>query len=137
LQLSEGTATRHTKEEENNKKMSDGEDTNRGGKRLSADTDEPSRKKAKKADGEGKYNPYLAHMEDNNGTSRADEPMAGSPFAGMKRRQTTAKQAAKIEDDPSNAFTGQEHTNKYFQILETRRELPVHKQRYIQSNYGD
>ncbi|CAI6097029.1 unnamed protein product [Clonostachys chloroleuca] len=90
------------------------------GKRASAESDEPSRKKAKKGDSDGEvYNPYLAHMN----------PSSDSPFSGMTRRQVTAEQISKVEDLSTNAFTGVEHTQKYFQILRTRRDLPVHKQR--------
>ncbi|KAM3556752.1 hypothetical protein MY1884_004894 [Beauveria asiatica] len=104
---------------------------NTGDKRSSADIDRPSRKKMKRDD---KENPYLAHMYENgndgddyeNGT---DEMPAHSPLAGMKRRATTAKQAAKAEDLDSNPFTGRPHSQKYFQILQGRRDLPVHKQR--------
>lgn len=104
-------------------------------KRLSAETEEPSRKKAKKEEAGEKYNPYLAHMyqpdgEQSNGV-KAHEPPPDSPLAGMKRRTTTAKQAAKAEDSDSNPFTGAPHSQKYFQILEGRRNLPVHKQRYV------
>jgi pre-mRNA-splicing factor ATP-dependent RNA helicase DHX15/PRP43 len=99
--------------------------SSRGGKRTSADSDEPSRKKAKKEEGQGeKYNPYLAHMQQENGFDSES-----SPLSSLKIRETTAEQAAKIEDLSTNAFTGQEHSQKYFQILETRRDLPVHKQR--------
>ncbi|PHH59677.1 hypothetical protein CDD81_2679 [Ophiocordyceps australis] len=63
-------------------------------------------------------NPYLAHMYPDKG-----------PFSGMQRRKTTAEQAAHIEDSPTNAFTGQAHSQSYFGILETRRSLPVHRQR--------
>jgi pre-mRNA-splicing factor ATP-dependent RNA helicase DHX15/PRP43 len=94
------------------------------GKRASAESDEPSRKKAKKGDSDGDvYNPYLAHMD----------PSSDSPFSGMTRRQVTAEQISKVEDLSTNAFTGVEHTQKYFQILRTRRDLPVHKQRYVVS----
>lgn len=107
----------------------------RGGKRTSAESDEASRKKVKKEDEvEEKYNPYLAHMYEDERKPRngfkEDEPALDSPLAGMKRRQTTAKQASKAEDSPSNPFTGRAHSQKYFQILQTRRELPVSKQRY-------
>lgn len=101
------------------------------GKRISADSDESSRKKMKKDGGGEAYNPYLAHMYDNgdaNGTG-ADEAPAHSPLAGMKRRDTTAKQASKAEDSETNPFTGRAHSQRYFQILQTRRDLPVHKQR--------
>ncbi|KAF4954626.1 hypothetical protein FSARC_12066 [Fusarium sarcochroum] len=104
----------------------------KGGKRSSADADESTRKKAKKdgADDES-YNPYLAHMYENgNGSNgHGEEPSPDSPFAGMKRQQTTAKQASKAEDSESNPFTGRTHSQKYFQILQGRRDLPVHKQR--------
>ena len=104
-----------------------------GGKRSSADADESIRKKAKKQGGGGddKYNPYLAHMYDNGDSNGhgEEEPSPDSPLAGMKRQQTTAKQAAKAEDSESNPFTGRTHSQKYFQILQGRRDLPVHKQR--------
>ena len=104
-------------------------------KRSSADTDDSTRKKYKmEANGsEKKYNPYLAHLEQDN--SRANngygdiEPAPDSILAGMKRRETTAKQATRAEDSDSNPFTGRPHSQKYFQILEKRRELPVHRQR--------
>ncbi|KAK5997239.1 putative pre-mRNA-splicing factor ATP-dependent RNA helicase prp43 [Cladobotryum mycophilum] len=96
----------------------------KSGKRSSAESDDSSNKKMKTED---RKNPYLAHMyqDEENG----EEPSANSPLAGMKRRQTTAVQASKAEDSTHNPFTGKEHSQKYFQILQTRRELPVHKQR--------
>ncbi|KAJ0137350.1 hypothetical protein HZ326_19687 [Fusarium oxysporum f. sp. albedinis] len=102
----------------------------KGGKRSSADADESTRKKAKK-DGEDEiYNPYLAHMYDNgNSNGYGAEPSPDSPLAGMKRQHTTAAQASKAEDSESNPFTGRPHSQKYFQILQGRRDLPVHKQR--------
>lgn len=106
--------------------MSDSEP--RTSKRASADADEASRKKSKKGDREEKYNPYLAHMhQESNGYG--DEPSPDGPFAGMKRRHTTAAQASKAEDSAINPFTGKSHSQQYFRILETRRNLPVHKQR--------
>lgn len=112
-------------------KMSDS--NSRAGKRTSAESEESSRKKARKEDGqEEKFNPYLAHMQQENGF----DAEGSSPLAALKRRQTTAKQAAKIEDLSTNAFTEREHTQKYFQILQTRRDLPVSKQRYV-TNLSD
>jgi pre-mRNA-splicing factor ATP-dependent RNA helicase DHX15/PRP43 len=111
------------------------------GKRSSADAEDSpsasSRKKVKKEEqsvAEEKYNPYLAHTYQNgygNGANGFDGEAASqdSPFAGFKRRATSAKQAASLEDSDSNPFTGRPHSQKYFQILETRRDLPVHKQR--------
>ena len=105
----------------------------KGEKRSSAEMEETSRKKVKKEEQPEKYNPYLAHMYEGNGDMtngfKSNEPSPDSPFAGMKRRDTTAKQAAKIEDLDSNPFTAKPHSQKYFQILQTRRDLPVSKQR--------
>lgn len=103
----------------------------KGGKRLSADADESTRKKAKKdAADPDRSNPYLAHMYENGASNgHGEEPSPDSPLAGMKRQHTTAKQASKAEDSESNPFTGRPHSQKYFQILQGRRDLPVHKQR--------
>ncbi|KAH0599583.1 hypothetical protein MHUMG1_02371 [Metarhizium humberi] len=98
-------------------------------KRASADIDETSRKKSKKGDREGTYNPYLAHMDQESNGYGGDEAPPGSALEGMKRRQTTAAQASKAEDSAINPFTGKPHSQQYFRILETRRDLPVHKQR--------
>lgn len=48
---------------------------------------------------------------------------------GFVRHQTTAAQAEKVEDGKTNPFTGQEYSQKYFDILKVRRDLPVHAQR--------
>ncbi|PHH83823.1 hypothetical protein CDD82_13 [Ophiocordyceps australis] len=90
-------------------------------KRASSDvtaSDEASRKKTKMDETTDRQNPYLAHMYPDKG-----------PFSGMQRRKTTAEQAACIEDSPTNAFTGEAHSQSYFGILEMRRRLPVHRQR--------
>lgn len=106
-----------------------------GTKRRSDDGIDDSRKKAKMGgvslDGGGaaaERNPYLAHMyeEDADGDANGTP---GSAFAGVKRRNTTAKQAEGIEDSDSNPFTSRPHSTQYFRILESRRDLPVHKQR--------
>lgn len=70
-----------------------------------------------------KDNPYLAHMY-------ADETSNGNAaFANLKRHQTTAAQAKGVEDGEINPFTGRGFSEKYFSILKTRRDLPVHAQR--------
>lgn len=103
----------------------------RGAKRASADSEDASNKKTKVDGRDGKSNPYLAHMyEEENGWG-SSEPSPNSPLAGMKRRQTSAQQALKAEDFDSNPFTGRQHSQKYFQILQTRRDLPVSKQRFV------
>lgn len=102
----------------------------KNGKRGSQETEDANRKKVKQGGQQDEsYNPYLAHMYENDGTNGSEEPSANSPFHGMTKRMTTAKQAEKVEDLSDNPFTGQPHSQKYFQILRTRRELPVNKQR--------
>lgn len=73
-----------------------------------------------------KANPYLAHMYPENGSNGLN---GQDPFAHFTPRQTTAKEAADVEDLDNNAFTGKPHTQRYFDILRVRRDLPVHKQR--------
>ncbi|KAG6299893.1 DEAH-box ATP-dependent RNA helicase prp43 [Claviceps aff. purpurea] len=116
---------------EKTQNMSDSHEP-RTSKRASANADETSRKKSRVGDGakgEEKYNPYLAHMDLYTTNGWGDEPSPGSALAGMTRRKTTAAQASRAEDSATNPFTGQPHSQKYFGILETRRNLPVHKQR--------
>jgi len=59
-------------------------------------------------------NPYLAHLR------KPEKLIAG---------QTTAAQAEKIEDGDINPFTGKRFTQKYKDILQKRRSLPVHVHR--------
>lgn len=103
-----------------------------GTKRRSSDDIDDTRKKTRMGGatidggaGGSDYNPYLDHMYD--GDANGAGP--GSPFADLKRRNTTAKQAELIEDRDANPFTDRPHTQQYFRILESRRDLPVHKQR--------
>lgn len=96
------------------------------------DTEDQSRAKRQKtevADSDPKNNPYLAHMYDNNSYS-ANGAMDDSPLAGFKRHKTTAAMAKKVEDATVNPFNGNRLSDKYFSILKTRRDLPVHAQRY-------
>lgn len=94
-------------------------------KRASADGDFENNKRSKVDNGDmaEKYNPYLAHTYENN------DMEGGSLLTGMKRRETTAEQAERAEDGEYNPWTGQPHSQRYFGILKTRRDLPVHKQR--------
>ncbi|BFZ58971.1 DEAH-box ATP-dependent RNA helicase prp43 [Savitreella phatthalungensis] len=59
------------------------------------------------------------------------EPHTVEPFAldQLKRHATTAEQAARLEEGPINPWTGRTFSEKYFRILEKRRDLPVHQQR--------
>lgn len=101
----------------------------KNGKRSSQEGEDYNRKKMRKDDQDDRSNPYLAHMYGNDDSGNG-APSANSAFSGMTIRNTTAKQAEKVEDMDTNAFTGETHTQKYFQILQTRRDLPVNKQRY-------
>ena len=83
---------------------------------------------------EEKPNPYLAHWNNNeNGGQKkgrySNALPEGSPLHDFIPRQTDAKQAARAEDSDNNPFTGEPHSQQYFAILKTRRNLPVHKQR--------
>ncbi|CAK7244187.1 MAG: DEAH-box ATP-dependent RNA helicase prp43 [Sporothrix thermara] len=97
--------------------------------KVDSDSDAPTTKKPG-------YNPYLAHLDDDNGVSSSGSGSgsgsgsdSAAGFAGMKRHQTTAEQASRVEHEQYNAFTNRPHSQKYFGILETRKSLPVHKQR--------
>lgn len=101
-------------------------------------------KRIKTEDGESKpakYNPYLAHWsngnddgdtkDSKNGFGLNDLLPKGSPLAQFERRKTTAKQAFEAENGDNNPFTGEPHSQQYFNILKTRSNLPVHKQRSV------
>lgn len=89
-----------------------------------SDSEGGARAKRQKMDaGDPKNNPYLAHMyENNNGSDN-------TALAKFKRHQTTAALAKKAEDGDINPFSGRPFSSKYFSILKTRRDLPVHTQR--------
>ena len=101
--------------------------------------------KPTKKESDPKSNPYLAHMykeeEDeeqgyngySNGYGRALNRTNGlsnaSTLARLPRHKTTAAMANKAEDGPNNPFAGKPLSTQYFNILRTRRNLPVHQQR--------
>ncbi|KAJ6139584.1 hypothetical protein N7471_006070 [Penicillium samsonianum] len=89
-----------------------------------SDSEGGARAKRQKMDaGDPKNNPYLAHMYENgNGSDN-------TALAKFKRHQTTAAMAKKVEDGDINPFSGRPFSSKYFSILKTRRDLPVHTQR--------
>jgi pre-mRNA-splicing factor ATP-dependent RNA helicase DHX15/PRP43 len=85
-----------------------------------------------------KANPYLAHMHNNgddnaesNGYSNGRRSNGGGSTAldSFQRHGTSAKEAMKAEDGPNNPFNGNQLSDRYFSILKTRRDLPVHQQR--------
>lgn len=53
----------------------------------------------------------------------------GGEFEGFIAHDTTAEQSERLEDGKVNPFTGNEFSQKYFDILKVRRDLPVHAQR--------
>lgn len=81
-------------------------------------------------------NPYLAHMYEKddsdynyNGNSNRNGASARTGLSDFKRHETTALQAHKAEDGPNNPFNNTPLSKQYFNILKTRRNLPVHMQR--------
>lgn len=50
-------------------------------------------------------------------------------LAGFERNKTTTAQVEAAESGKINPFTGKEFSQKYFDILKVRRDLPVHSQR--------
>ncbi|KAL2829928.1 P-loop containing nucleoside triphosphate hydrolase protein [Aspergillus cavernicola] len=100
-----------------------------------SDSENGSRAKRQKMDKSGtdpRENPYLAHMyadTSSNGNSSSQADNNNSAFGKLQRHQTTAAQAKKVEDNDFNPFTNRPFSSKYFSILKTRRDLPVHAQR--------
>ena len=123
------------------------------------DGDEPSRAKRQKTTASttddvkstlnSRANPYLAHMyEDDsedggvdigysngygfgNGKPKANgTTIQSNALVRLPRHATTAAMAMKAENGPNNPFTGKPLSKQYFDILKTRRNLPVHAQRY-------
>lgn len=82
------------------------------------------------AEDEGSYNGY------SNGYGRSTNRMNGvsnaSSLARFPRHKSTAAMAINAEDGPNNPFSGQPLSSQYFNILKTRRNLPVHQQRYVE-----
>lgn len=87
-----------------------------------------------------KANPYLAHMyedstEDlsyNNGYGKPDRGHRignASALAKFPRHGTTAAMAKEAENGPNNPFSGRPLSTQYFNLLQNRRNLPVHAQR--------
>ena len=85
-------------------------------------------------------NPYLQHMYTDSdassgvhlnggGANGHSSNGASSDMSTWKRHTTTAAMAKMAEDGPSNPFTGEQLSDRYFGILKVRRDLPVHAQR--------
>ena len=97
-----------------------------------------------KKENDPKSNPYLAHMyeeeeQDPNfnsysyGYSRPALKTTNSSYdptpSRIPRHKSTAAMAVKAENGPNNPFNGSRLSPQYFNILKTRRNLPVHQQR--------
>ena len=111
------------------------------------DSEDHSRAKRLKisstAEMDPKANPYLAHMYEetsnengySNGYGFSNKRTNGAPSTSallkFPRHATDAMMAKKVEDGPNNPFNGQPLSKQYFNILKTRRDLPVHAQRYV------
>lgn len=91
----------------------------------------PHAKRSKTGDLDPAANPYLAHMYDNdNGYGGARNGNRDqTSLAAFTRHATTASQAHGAEDGPLNPLNNSPLSKQYFNILKTRRDLPVHKQR--------
>ena len=74
-------------------------------------------------------NPYLAHMYQNGAHLNGVGSRIGGSTKNFKRYTSSASQAKAAEDGPNNFFTSRPLSQKYFDILKTRRNLPVHAQR--------
>lgn len=103
------------------------EDKKRGGEEAGYPSKRP------KSDMDPAQNPYLAHMYQNEekGRQYKDSRDDGSILSTFVRHKTTSKDATRAENGPANPFNGNPLSKQYFKILETRRSLPVHQQRYV------
>ncbi|WBW71149.1 ATP-dependent RNA helicase Prp43 [Schizosaccharomyces osmophilus] len=68
-------------------------------------------------------NPYLSHLED------GSDDLESVSSNGLTRRATTVEAVEKAESGPNNPFNNIPFSDKYFAILDGRRQLPVHQQR--------
>jgi pre-mRNA-splicing factor ATP-dependent RNA helicase DHX15/PRP43 len=106
------------------------DDTAQDSKRVRVGNDGSDATKSDKT-----WNPYLAHtyyenvQPSSHGADSNGAPAGSSLLGGLQRRATTAQDAERAEDGEFNPWTGNPHSQQYFRILKTRRELPVHKQR--------
>jgi pre-mRNA-splicing factor ATP-dependent RNA helicase DHX15/PRP43 len=109
----------------------------------STDRNRAKRQKLDSSDGimeKKPYNPYLAHMYEEDDGERSNGYGAPLPrvnggsrstvLAKFQRHKSTSAEAKKAEDGPNNPLNGQPLSKQYFNILKTRRDLPVHAQRY-------
>lgn len=94
----------------------------------------PSKRQKMSSNTDPKSNPYLAHMYEDQPSNdyshgRSNGAHAAGPMSKFKRHHTTAAETEVVEAGNVNPFTGQKHSERYFSIMKTRRDLPVHQQR--------
>jgi pre-mRNA-splicing factor ATP-dependent RNA helicase DHX15/PRP43 len=80
-------------------------------------------------------NPYLAHHYEDDDSAPLKSTYHSkndSPMNRLHRHETTAAQAMELEDSVNNPYSGNPFSQTYFKILKTRRNLPVHAQRYVE-----
>ena len=103
-------------------------------------------KRQKMTGAEPSSNPYLAHMYpegeggyENGSNGRNTHKLKASSnghgqsggLGHLKRHATTTQQAQAAENGPANPLNGNHLSERYFGILKTRRNLPVHAQRLV------
>ena len=71
-------------------------------------------------------NPYASHILEPSVNGSGQDRLI---WKGFQLHKTSAKMAHDIEEGPLNPFTGKPLSKKYFDILQARRNLPVHLQR--------
>ena len=82
-------------------------------------------------------NPYLDHHFDTSPDVDSSDKKIKKKKKKSKHRTdsdnvpavTESMDMSVAEDGPTNFFTGSQHSERYFRILETRKKLPVHGQR--------
>lgn len=68
--------------------------------------------------------------QEDSDSSMPESPIDSSiPLSELKRHSTTAADAERLENGPTNPFNGEQLSENYFKILKIRRDLPVHAQR--------
>lgn len=97
-------------------------DSERPKKKLRIVDTSSGEKVAEKAEAELKAHPH--HVDE-----QVLEFHNNREFKNLTPHKTTAKQAENLENATNNPFTGEKFTQKYFDILKVRRDLPVHAQR--------
>lgn len=79
-------------------------------------------------------NPYAAHLDSPQQQQQQQRGSNGAatngsnPLDGWITRKVVGKQVEAAMDGPINPFTARPHSQRYFEILKQRKNLPVHQQ---------